>query len=207
MTRFSSGHIGCSRSCGSLLLCDVFSRCFSSLLAFANIFACQAELWRKIRFPRQTDAGCFVKLTHTMRTRTFPVTFRSQLIALITRSADPSSHWTRGRCSSARPFVNHCVSLVAGSCSDRPTAIRMVALLHNTLPIRKDVSALVELQRVLRGVSQRVEPRCSHVLRREVLLMAHHIRRRQMAERRGILMKTGGNHSAKLPRPRPQLHQ
>lgn len=188
MTRFSSGRIGCSRSCSCLLLCDVFSRCFSSLLAFANIFACQTEL-------------------HTMRTRAFPVTFRSQLIALITRPADPSSHWTRGRCSSARPFVNHCVSLAAGSCSDRPIAIRMVALLHNALPIGKDVSALVELQRVLRGVSQRVEPRCSHVLRREVLLMAHHVRRGQMAERRGILMKTGGNHSAKLPRPRPQLHQ
>ena len=204
MTRFSSG---CSRSSGCLLLCDIFSGCFSSLLAFANIFACQTELWRKIRSPRQTDAGCFVKLTHTMRTRAFPVTFRSQLIALITRPADPSSHWTRGRCSSARPFMNHYVSLTAGSCSDRPIAIRMVALLHNAFSIGKDVSALVELQRVLRGVSQCVEPRCSHVLRREVLLVAHHIRHGQMTERRGILMKTGGNHSAKLPRSRPQLHQ
>ena len=82
----------------------------------------------------------------------------------------------------------------------------MVALLHNAFPIGKDVSALVELQRVLRGVSQRVEPGCSHVLRREVLLVAHHVRRGQMAERRGILMNTG-NHGAKLPRPRPQLHQ
>lgn len=131
-----------------------------------------------------------------MSTRSLSVTFGPQLIALITRSADSASYWAGGCSSSASAFVKHCVSLTAGSCSDRTIAVGKAVLLNNALAVGQYVTVLVELQRVLRSVGQRVERRMSHVLRGEMLIVADHVRRWQMAERRLVLMETGGNHVA-----------
>jgi hypothetical protein len=58
------------------------------------------------------------------------------------------------------------------------------------------MAVLVELQRVLRGVCQRVERRRPHVLRSEVLVLV--LIERHVVEGRVWLMHTGGNHVASV---------
>jgi hypothetical protein len=89
--------------------------------------------------------------------------------------------------------VKHCSTLVAGRCSNGSTRVG----LDHTLAARQNMAIVMELQRsVLRGVRQRVEVRCAHMMLKMMVVLISHVRRGEMAERRRILMETGGNHVA-----------
>ena len=72
-------------------------------------------------------------------------------------------------------------------------------LLDEALRWGQNMAVLVELQSVLRRVGQRVERRGPHVLGSEMMmLMFDHVRRGEVAERRGVLMEIRGKHNCVL---------
>ena len=97
--------------------------------------------------------------------------------------------------------MEHCIALISRRYGNGPVGVRQAVGLDDALAARQDVSVVVELQRgVLRRVGQRVEGRGPHMLRGEVLVLVDHVRRGEMAERRRVLMQTGGNHVASVRR-------
>lgn len=145
-----------------------------------------------------------VRRTDTVRARRLAVTFGPQLIALITRSADPASYWSRRRGPAAGALVEHYVAPVAGSCCKRAVGVRQAVRLYEALAVRQHMAALVELQRcVLRGVGERIQRRSHGVLSREMLVLVDHaLCWHEAGMGMGILVQTGGHHvaSARLGR-------
>jgi hypothetical protein len=92
--------------------------------------------------------------------------------------------------------VEHCVSVVAGSCSKRAIGVgHTVVLLHHALSIWQNMSVVVELQRILRSMCQSIKRRRSHMLRRKVVLvLVDHARGGEMAEGRRVLVESGRHH-------------
>jgi hypothetical protein len=96
--------------------------------------------------------------------------------------------------------VEHCVSLVAGSCSKRPVGVgHAVVLLHHTLAVWQNMTVVVELHRILRSMGQRIERRRAHMLRGEmVVVLVNHARCGEMAERRRVLVESCRHHCASV---------
>ena len=92
--------------------------------------------------------------------------------------------------------MEHCVSLVAGSCSKRAVGVgHAIVLLHHALTVWQDMAIVMELHRILRGMGQRVERRWAHVLGSEMMVvLVDHARCGEMAERRRVLVESCRHH-------------
>ena len=121
--------------------------------------------------------------------RCLAIALGSQLIALITRPADPASHRPCSSSAPSRAVVQHGISLAARCGGQRAVGVGHAVRLHEALARGQDVSALVELQGILGGVRQRVERRRAHVLGSKVVVLMLH-RGRELL----VLVETGRHH-------------
>ena len=129
----------------------------------------------KVTWTMLTDAVC---------TWGFPIAFSSQLITLVASSTDPPAYRIAGRFPDASTYIAAGLSSMQMAWSLTRMTERLVSCLDRT-PIRGQQMMSIHrlrmklLKRILmRTFSQRVEPRCLDMLRREDMsLRAQLIRR------------------------------